>query len=181
MEPLVTALAEALRPFLDRPFALFGHSLGALVSFELARRLQAQSGPLPRHLFVSGKRAPQCPQEHAPRHALPEAEFRAELRKIGGTPEEVLNNEDLLRLLTPTLRADFALYETYSLTDGPPLECPVIVFGGDQDPWVRIEHLEAWQVHTRGPFRVQEFPGDHFFLHPSESQLLEALARELSA
>lgn len=107
------------------PFAFFGHSLGALLSFELARYLRRQYGLSPAHLFVSGHRAPQLPNDEPPIHALPEPELLVELRRFNGTPEEVLNHEELRQLILPILRADFAIYETYVYEEDDPLDCPI--------------------------------------------------------
>ncbi len=111
--PLVQALAQALLPHLDKPFAFFGHSMGALISFELTRQLRRLYGLVPLHLFVSAHRAPQLPDPDPPIHTLPEAEFMEELRCLNGTPKEVLEQPELMELMLPILRADFALCETY--------------------------------------------------------------------
>src|SRR5205814_4666171 len=121
---LIEPVAQALLPYLDMPCAFFGHSMGALVSFELARYLRRQHGLSPVHLFVSGRRAPQLSDPDPPIHPLPEAEFLEELRSLKGTPEEVLQNTELLQLLLPLLRADFAVCETYAYAPETPLLCP---------------------------------------------------------
>jgi medium-chain acyl-[acyl-carrier-protein] hydrolase len=177
--PLIKTLAEALRPQLDRPFAFFGHSLGALVAFELARRLERDGGPVPVRLLVSGCAAPQVPRDGRPLHVLPEAEFRSELRGLNGTPAAVLENEELMELLLPTLRADFALCETYTFIPGPPLTCPINAWGGLNDDAVSRQSLDAWQEQTTGSFRLHLLPGDHFFLHTSRPKLLQMVAEDL--
>jgi medium-chain acyl-[acyl-carrier-protein] hydrolase len=178
LRPLIEALAESLRPHLDRPFALFGHSLGALVAFELTRHLQREGAPEPAHLFVAGCGAPRARGQEPFLHTLPAAEFWKELRRLGGTPAEVLDNEELMELLLPTLRADFALAETYTYVDGPPLTCPVCALGG-LDEEVDRRDLGAWRELTTGPFRLRMLPGDHFFIQTARPLLLRALAREL--
>jgi medium-chain acyl-[acyl-carrier-protein] hydrolase len=180
MLPLVQTLAQVLRPYLTMPFALFGHSMGALMSFELARQLRRAQHPLPRHVFVSGFRAPQLPDPDPPIHALPEAEFIAELRRLNGTPEEVLQNAELMQLVLPALRADFAILETYAYAREAPLECPITVFGGLDDDEMPAEQLAAWREQTRGAFRLHLFPGDHFFIHSARTALLETLSQELA-
>jgi len=177
--PLVEAVVEALLPYLDKPFAFFGHSMGALISFEVARRLRRDQALNPVHLFVSGRRAPQWPDPDPPIHALPEAEFLGELRRLNGTPEAVLANRELMQLLLPVLRADFAVLETYCYEPASPLECPIAAFGGLQDPEVACEMLEAWRQQTRSDFSLQMLPGDHFFLHTSQSLLWQALNHTL--
>lgn len=179
MPQLVQDLASALEPYLDRPFAFFGHSMGALVSFELARTLRHTRGLEPVCLFVSGHRAPQLPTGHPPIHNRPEPEFLAELRRLNGTPREVLEHEELLELLLPLLRADFALCETYAFAEEPPLTCPILALGGLQDTDVQRDDLEAWRLHTHAACSVRMFPGDHFYLTTAGHLVLNVLAREL--
>src|SRR5262249_34355438 len=143
--PLADALAEALRSRLNRPFAFFGHSLGALVAFELARRLQRHGGPRPLHLFVSAFGAPQVPSRPSFLHTLPDAEFREELLGLNGIPKAVFENNELMELLLPTLRADFAVCETYAFIPGPPLSCPITALGGLGDKTVGVADLRAWR------------------------------------
>src|SRR5262245_34574163 len=133
LPPLIEALAEALLPRLNKPFAFFGHSMGALISFELIRELRRNCGLAPAHLFVSGRRAPQIENNDPPTYNLPEGDFIQEIRHFNGTPQEVLEHPELMQLLLPVLRADFAVCETYTYTEEPPLECPISVFGGLQD------------------------------------------------
>lgn len=176
---LVEALADALLPLLDKPFALFGHSLGSLVSFELARQLRAKHQARPVRLFVSAGPAPQIPHRGLPIHTLPEKEFAAELRRLDGTPGELLNHRELMDIVLPSLRADFALYESYQYSSGAPLNCPISTFGGLSDHKVSHSDLEAWRDQTAASFSIRMFPGDHFFLKTTQSQLLRALSREL--
>jgi len=176
---LIESIAQALLPYLDMPFAFFGHSMGALVSFELARYLRRQHSLSPLHLFVSGRRAPQLPDPDPPIHHLPQAEFLEELRRLKGTPEEVLQNAELLHLLLPLLRADFALCETYFYTPEEPLLYPITAFGGLQDDEVSRDVLTAWREQTRSSFKSRFFVGDHFFLHKERVSLLLALCQDL--
>lgn len=176
---VVEAAAQALRPYFDRPFAFFGHSMGALIGFELARRLERENETPPRHLFVSGHRAPHLPASRPPLYDLPDAELIGELRRLNGTPREVLENTELMRLMLPLLRADFSVCQTYVYAAAPPLTCPINAFGGLDDASVRREHLEGWRQHTASSFALRVFPGDHFFLHTSQASLLRALAQEL--
>jgi len=180
LAPLAEATVQALLPYLDKPFALFGHSMGALLSFEVARRLR-RMGQEPGQLFVSGRRAPQWPDPDPPIHALPEAEFIAELRRLNGTPAAVLENRELMQLLLPTLRADFAVLDTYGYEPEPPLSCPIVAFGGLQDPDVTCEMLEAWRQQTCSGFSLQMLPGDHFFLHRVQPLLGQTLHRALAS
>lgn len=177
--PLVEALAPSILPHLDRPYAFFGHSMGALISFELSRRLLREHGTLPAHLFVSGRRAPHLPRTHRPMHDLPDEEFLGELRRLNGTPEEVLAHPELMELMMPLLRSDFAVVETYEYEPGPPLDCPVTAYGGLRDREVSREQLEGWGVYTAAGFSVRMLPGDHFYLHAERALLLRSLAGEL--
>jgi medium-chain acyl-[acyl-carrier-protein] hydrolase len=169
IEPLVKAIASEILPYLDKPFAFFGHSMGGLVSFELARFIRRHHSLEPAHLFISGRRAPQTKDLKPPIHHLPEADFLQELRQLNGTPEEVLNNHELMEILTPILRADFAVLETYIYTREAPLNCPISVFGGLQDKEVQLEELEAWREQTFNSFSLKMLPGDHFFIHSSQT------------
>ena len=179
LSSLVEALAEALVPLLDKPFALFGHSLGSLVSFELARRLRTNHQPGPVRLFVSAAPAPQIPHRDLPIHNLAEGEFSAELRRLNGTPEELLNHKELMDIVLPSLRADFAMYESYRYSSGPPLNCPISTYGGLSDEKVNRDDLEAWRDQTSVSFSLRMFSGDHFFLKASQPLLLRALSRDL--
>jgi medium-chain acyl-[acyl-carrier-protein] hydrolase len=176
---LVEALAVALLPLLDKPFALFGHSLGSLVCFELARQLRTKHQARPVRLFVSAGPAPQIPHRGLPIHNLPEEEFSAELRRLNGTPGELLNHKELMDIVLPSLRADFALYESYRYLSGLPLNCPISTFGGLSDQRVKHDDLEAWRDQTSVSFSIRMFPGDHFFLKTTQPLLLRALSQEL--
>ena len=179
LSPLVEALVLALEPLIDRPFALFGHSLGAIVSFELAREIRRRLGRLPVCLFVSAGRAPQIRSRHRTIHTLDDAEFLEEMRRLNGTPSEILASPELMRILLPILRADFTVGETYAYSPEPPLACPIVSMGGEQDPRVSRGDLEAWREQTSGGFSLQTFSGDHFFLNTNRGRLLQFLAGEL--
>jgi len=179
LQLLVQAIAIALLPYLDKPFAFFGHSMGGLVSFELARLLRKNYGISPVHLFVSACPAPQVPDPDPPIHALPEPEFLEKLRRLNGTPEAVLENAELMQMLLPVLRADFAVIETYAYTPESPLDCPITAFGGLQDREVRYDDLKVWQEQTNAAFSLHMLPGDHFFLQPAQPLLLQLLSQEL--
>lgn len=180
LKPLVRAVSEALPSAIDGPFAFFGHSLGALVGFELARYLRRHQNVSPVHLFVSGHTSPQIPDCEPPIHDLPEADFVERLRQLNGMSQEVLSNDELMSLLTPILRADFAVCETYTYEDDDPLDCPISAFGGLQDAHVSRADLEAWAEHTSASFSLHMFPGNHFYLNRERPLLLRTLARELS-
>lgn len=187
-EPLVTdvhvltrALCAGLASWLDRPFALFGHSMGAAIAYETARMLGRERGRPPAALFVSGHRAPHLPRQHPPLHQLPEGEFVEELRRLNGTPAEVLAGSELLDLMLPLLRADFEMAETYAPAEGGRLGCRVVAFGSTEDDRVSLATLTPWHQTTTGPFAVAMFPGDHFYLKTHRARLLDVLATELRA
>jgi medium-chain acyl-[acyl-carrier-protein] hydrolase len=179
LSPLIQVLTGTIRPYLNIPFALFGHSMGGLIGFELARHLRTQCDPEPTHLFISGRQAPQIRDRHPRLHTLPESEFLQEIRCLNGTPQSVLSNVELMQLLLPILRADFSICGTYTYIDEPPLNCPITVFGGTDDPEAPAEVLAGWSTQTLATFSLQMLPGDHFFLHDSQSLLLEMLSRQL--
>jgi len=176
---LVDELAERFDAFLDRPFALFGHSMGALLSYELAHKLRQSYGMSPVHLFAAGHRAPGRPDVRPPIHHLGQAEFLDWLRRLGGTPKEVFQHTELLQPLLTTLRADLQLCETHIHTPRRPLECPITAMGGHEDPYVAEADIEAWQEMTTGPFEMRMFPGNHFFLHNHLSNIGQIVHQRL--
>ena len=175
---LVHMLCEALEPYLDRPFVFFGHSIGALVSFELARELRRIRGIAPNHLFVSG-----CPAPHLPDSEricdLHDDEFLERVSRFNGTPPEVFNHSELMQLMLPALRADFSLRDRYVYREEPPLDCPIIAFGGMSDQHVNGVVLGSWRQHTRERFQLWLFQGDHFFVRSAQEPLLEILSTVL--
>ncbi len=181
LPPYVAALADVLREDADRPYALFGHSVGALVAFELARALRATGAPDPVHLFVSGRIAPQLADPRPALHTLPDDALVRELVRFGGLPENALRSPEILDLVLPVLRADLAVNETYRHVPQPPLEIPVTVFGGAADPKVERDELWAWQEQAAGFFEVVQFEGGHFFTRDRREDLLAAIAARLVA
>lgn len=180
-DDLVPAVAEALEPLLDLPYALFGHSMGAVAAFELARELRRRGRALPVKLLLSGARAPERPNPDPPLSHLSDEDFLAEVhRRYDAIPGAVLENPELLQLLLPCLRADFAVFESYSYREEPPLDCPIAAYGGLDDPRVSGDDVTAWSRHTTGPFSVRMFPGDHFFIHGAEPAVQRAVSEELA-
>lgn len=178
-QSLVEAAAEAIIPHLDLPFAFFGHSMGALISFELARHLRRLHRPAPIHLFLSGRAAPQPGIRDTVTYNLPAQEFAEELRRLNGTPREVLENQELMELMIPLLRADFEICQTYNYTPGLALDCPITAFGGLKDPEATEEMVAAWKEQTTASFRLCMLPGDHFFVHSEQKQILGVISQEL--
>lgn len=180
IKPLVDATAEALLPFFDKPFAFFGHSMGALIGYELSQFLRREQAPAPTHLFVSGHSAPHLRNRGVVSYNLPHDEFIEELRRLKGTPQEVLDHPELMELMVPLLRADFEICETYSFSHEPPLDLPMTAFGGIADVEVPQEKMESWREHTRESFSLHMLPGDHFFIHTAQPDIIRIVVRELS-
>ncbi len=179
MPGLVEALGAALRPHAGTPYALFGHSFGAGVVFELTRWLRRHECPLPSAIVVSGARAPQLRTRPAAEREPSREEWLAELRDRGGLPAEAFADADWLRLVLPTLEADARLYRDYVYTPEAPLAVPIFAYGGAEDPHVTPEHLEGWRAQTIAAFRIRTFPGGHFFLRAHAAVVLAALAEDL--
>jgi medium-chain acyl-[acyl-carrier-protein] hydrolase len=179
-EPMLAAVEEVLLPLLDRPFAFFGHSLGASVAWETACRLAAHGHALPVHLLLSGRRAPHKAPRFAPIHDLPRPEFHEQLRVMNRTPAEVLANREVMALIEPMLRADIRLAETWTPTMQQPLPVPISAFCGSLDPIAPPSDVQEWALHTAVSFSAHTYPGDHFFMHSSEDELLRVLSRILS-
>lgn len=182
MPPLVQNLADHLpqNGGDEKAYAFYGHSMGARLAFELTRSLRRRQMPLPDHLLVSGCQAPQLPFDQRPIHNLPREAFLHELERRNGTPPEVMAHEELLDLLLPMLRADFAVFETAVYQSEAPLLLPISAFGGLDDPIVSPEALQAWSEQTMGSFSASFLPGDHFFLRTAEEALLNQIGRILT-
>jgi surfactin synthase thioesterase subunit len=178
LAPLVQTLADVLSPYLDRPFAFYGHSMGALVSFELARQLRRTHDKHPVCLYLAAYRAPQLPNPNIKIYHLPSEVFKVVLR-AEGIPDMILQNEELMQAMLLTLRADFELCDTYEYREEPPLACPFTIFGGLEDVRVHAADLEAWSLHSSTTCSQFLFSGSHFFLHTAQHLLLAAISRGL--
>lgn len=174
--PLIHELTSALLPYLNQPFIFFGHSVGALLSFEVARQLRRLQYPLPLQLFISSHSAPQLPNLDLPIAQLPDADLLVALRQYNGTPSIILQNPDLMDIYLPILRADLTIKESYVYLPEPPLNCPISVFGGINDRKISQESLASWQKQTCKAFNLQMFAGDHFYLKNQQESLLNAIA-----
>lgn len=179
MTELVSALADEIDPLLNSPFAFFGHSMGGIIGFELARELRRRGRPQPLALITSAARAPQFRLNHQPPPEPGEAEFLEQIRRLDGMPPEVLAHAELLRLLLPALRADARLYTRYVYTPEDPLAMPLLAYGGDVDPNVAVSQLDAWREQTTGSFRCRLFAGGHFYIQNQTEELIAAISEDL--
>jgi medium-chain acyl-[acyl-carrier-protein] hydrolase len=170
MAALVEALANAIEGYTDQPFAFFGHSMGAVVAFELARELRRRGRPLPSRLIASAARAPQFRRNHIPQPAPPDGQLLQELK----IPAE------LERAVLPSLRADTALYRNYIYSEDAPFDFPIRAYGGVDDANIRREHLEGWREQTIGAFALRIFTGGHFYMQESALEFRSALEADLA-
>lgn len=176
---LLDAIAEQLRPWLDLPFAVYGHSMGALLAFEWVRTLERDGARTPQWVFLSGRRAPDAAPDPERLCDLPDRPFVEALTHIyQGIPEQLLQDPELLDFFLPILRADISVVESYRFRDAGPLQAPLTVFAGVGDRSVTWDQLIAWRRHTRGRFAAQLFPGGHFY---PEKPMLGALASALGS
>jgi len=181
MDALIDVAAPALANALPAPYALFGASMGALIAYELAQRMITLGHPAPSLLVVAASRAPHRVDRSTSLHQLPDDDFIEALRAMKGTPEEVLAHRELMNLVLPTLRADFALCETYRHAEHPLLDCDILAFGGTEDPNVAAGELDAWSERTRGACRTCVFEAGHFFLEERGAEVWGDVARALEA
>ena len=186
VEPLSTdlhasavAVADAMRPWLDLPFVIFGHSLGTLLGYQTAVELRRRGLGQPALLCMSGRGAPHLEKQRCERHLLPHDRFVEELRDMQGTPDEVLASEELMELLVPILRADFALNASYDPGNQPPFDCPLVAYGGTTDVDVAHADLHSWQRYTNRSVDVRMFEGGHFFVDTSREQVLSTFREDL--
>ncbi|WP_414587921.1 SDR family NAD(P)-dependent oxidoreductase [Scytonema sp. PCC 10023] len=179
LNPLVETLARVLLPYLDKPFAFYGHSLGALLCFELARYLRRENSKIPTHLFVGAWYAPQLPHPFSSIAQISEEEAlkKADLIDL---PQSIQQNTELMRLLQPTLKAGILMHENYIYSQESPLDCPITAFGGMQDKVITQEHLSAWREQTCSTFKLQMLSGNHLFLHSDQELLLQAISEVLT-
>lgn len=179
LSKLTEELAPVIENYLDKPFAFFGHSMGAWIAFELTRKLRDRNAPLPHHLFLSARRAPHIPERFESLAQMPEDRFIQTLKEFGGMQAEILENRQILDLVMPTLRADMELLESHVFADQPPLPCPITCFGGNQDPRVTQSEIEAWKDHTTSAFQLRMFDAGHFFVDSHQSDLLQVIRQAI--
>ena len=181
VDDAVTTVSQDLVGVLDGPFAIFGHSLGAIIGAEVALELELRRGLRPEHVLVSGCRAlPDIEPGRRPIHDLPDSELLDHVRRLNGTPEELLADRRMRALVLRMIRNDYAIFDGYAYADRGTLSCPVTVFGGEADPTTSPATLAAWSALTTGPIDVHVLPGGHFFLQSAQDELLGLLSRTLA-
>ena len=174
-QSLAQVLARQLQPFTNKPFAIYGHSMGALVAFELTRVLQASGFAMPRALILGAHRAAHLPRIRETLYNLDDKTFIQKSQRFGGFPDEVLANDELLQLLIPTLKADFTLCDTYIYAEQDPLNCPIHVFSGANDPDTPYEAMEAWRQHSSVSTKIHVFQAGHFFIRSDRERVIDTL------
>lgn len=182
MADLTGAVAEAMRPYLDKPYAIFGHSLGSIVGFEVIRELRRRGLPQPFLFIPAGRQGPQVKAKKAPIASLPEEAFVVELRKeYGQHIGAILDSAELREVFIPQIHADFALSEIYRFYDEQPLDCPIVAFAGVSEQDLERDELNAWSAHTSRSFHSRRFPGDHFFIRESQRLVVEAIRQQIAS
>ncbi len=181
LAPLANAASDGLLPLLDMPYAVFGHCMGALLAFEILRRMPQFDAAPPVALVVAGSRAPSVAPPDPPLHRLGDDELVSQLRALGGTPDEVLVNPQASRFFFGALRADLEAAETYDGTamPEPKLQCPIFAYLGRDDADLRRDQVEPWVQETHGPGTVREMAGDHFFVKSAEPVLVAQLTADI--
>jgi pyochelin biosynthesis protein PchC len=174
---LADRVAEVLASMIVPPFAFFGHSMGAIVAFEVALRLRGNPGVSPTRLFVSGRRAPSTKR---PKKNYDDATLISEMRRLGGTDPRLLDDEELLMTILPVTRNDYRAIEDYRWVQGAPLDCPITVLIGDADPQSTIEEAGAWSEHSTGVFERRVFPGGHFYLDQHRTDVVDTISVALN-
>lgn len=179
-QSLLAALLPALTPLLDKPFALYGHSMGALLAFEIARSLErAHVHTGPERIFLGAHRAAHLPMQRLPMADLSQEELLKKLSEYGGFSEEVLNSPELIELVLPAVRADIRLCDTYRFEQGPLLNCPIDVIAGAFDQQTLVKSTHPWELHTKGQTEFHIIDGGHFFLNTHRDQVLEIVRTKM--
>lgn len=179
---MAKALSREMEPRLDRPYVMFGHSMGALVCFETTRLMRQRGLPLPEALVLSGRRAPTIPEQAPHIHNLPDADFVAAMSaRYNGIPQIILEQPDMMRMLLPIMRNDLEAIETYHYRSEAPLALPFFIYGGHEDPQLAPSNVSGWSTLTSGRFEQRLFPGGHFYLQDDRDTLVKALIKDLAS
>lgn len=178
---VVDQLCASIKDYLNKPFVFFGHSVGALIAFELSRVLRRKKMQQPIHLIVSGSGAPQLPREKMPIHDLPEPQFIEEIKKYNGIPNNILDDNELMNLFSPIIRADFSLSETYKYTLENPFDFPLTALGGINDNTFDFSNLLRWKNQTTNIFTYYPFVGDHFFIKSAYNEVIQIINQILNS
>ena len=182
LDAVVADLWCAAEPHLNDRFAMYGHSMGGVLAFELAHLIRERTGREPVRLFVSASQAPQHRQVRGPLTELDDAGFIAELtRRYNGMPAAILQDADFMASILPAMRADFGILERYQCVDRPLLQCPISAFGGTADEIVAPPSLAGWADQTSGAFSLDMVEGEHFFLQQQRLRLADAILSKLRA
>jgi surfactin synthase thioesterase subunit len=176
---LARQVFHVFRPWAGRPVAIFGHSMGACLGFELARLAEQQAGVVVSYLFVSGRRAPSR-HRHETVHLRDDEGMLADVRRLSGTDARVFGDDELLRAALPAIRSDYKAAETYVYQAGPRLSCPIMAFTGTEDPKTTTEEAQAWAEHTTGGFELSVYPGGHFFLAQHQAEILRTISERMA-
>ncbi|WP_308358529.1 thioesterase II family protein [Streptomyces sp. NEAU-Y11] len=175
---LADALVPELLPWTDKPLALFGHSMGATLGFEVALRLE-QKGVVPVTLFASGRRAPSAHRDETV-HQRDDEGLIAEVKSLSGTDSQLLGDDEILRMVLPAIRSDYKAAETYAYVPGPRLAAPIQAHVGTSDPKATVDEVRAWSEHTSGEFALHTYPGGHFYLNSQASRVIASISETLS-
>lgn len=175
IKTLAPAIASQLQFYLDKPYIIYGHSMGALISFEVLRILQDKGQPLPHIAILGAHRAAHLPPKRKPMSELDDGAFISKLTTFGGFPREVLESQELLQFVMPTLRADFTLCDGYQHEQSEPIDCPLVMIAGEHDTEVAPQDMQPWDVHSTQPARLISLDAGHFFLKTHQAELMQII------